>query len=106
MGLPSTFQNAVDAVASSGRVAVIGISKSNIADFNFNAIQKKEMAIFGSRNAVEQDFMEVIAMMKKSGLSADAIVTNTYDFADVAQAFEDFSTNGSDMLKVLVKFPE
>ncbi len=106
VGLPSTFQNAVDAVASSGRVAVIGISKAGLPDFNFNVIQKKEIAIFGSRNAVQQDFLEVIAMMKKTGLKADAIVTNTYDFADVATAFADFSTRGDEMLKVLVKFPE
>ncbi|MCC8107619.1 MAG: zinc-binding dehydrogenase [Planctomycetes bacterium] len=106
VGLPSTFQNAVDAVASSGRVAVIGISKTTLPDFNFNVIQKKEIAVFGSRNAVKQDFLEVIDMMKKTGIGADAIVTNTYDFADVAAAFADFSAHGDDMLKVLVKFPE
>lgn len=106
VGLPSTFENTIDAVASSGRVVVIGISKSNLKDFNFTVIQKKELAIFGSRNAVKQDFTEVIDMMLKTGLKADAVVTNTYDFAEAAHAFEDFDKRGGDMLKVLIKFPE
>ena len=106
VGLPATFQNCIDAVASSGRVVVIGISKSNLKEFNFTVIQKKELAIFGSRNAVKQDFAEVIDMMLKTGLKAGDVVTNTYDFADAASAFDDFDKRGGDMLKVLIKFPE
>lgn len=104
VGLPSTFLNCLDAVASSGRMVVIGISKSDLETFNFTIIQKKELAIFGSRNAVKQDFSEVTEMILSTGLSADAVITDTYDFADAAQAFDDFDRRGGDKLKVLIKF--
>ena len=106
VGLPATFQNCIDAVASAGRVVVIGISKSNLKEFNFTVIQKKELAVFGSRNAVKQDFAEVTEMILKTGLKADDVVTNVYDFADAAAAFDDFDKRGGDMLKVLIRFPE
>ncbi|MCC8191158.1 MAG: zinc-binding alcohol dehydrogenase family protein [Planctomycetes bacterium] len=105
VGLPATFENCIEAVASSGRVVVIGIAKTPLKDFNFTVIQKKELAIFGSRNAVRQDFMEVIDMMHATGLAADAVVTDTYPFADAARAFDDFDQRGGDKLKVLIEFP-
>ena len=105
VGLPATFQNAIDAVASAGRVVIVGISKKNIDDFNFTIIQKKELAVYGSRNAVKQDFVEVIDMMLKDGLQADAVVTNTYDFQDAPAAFREFDRRAGEMLKVLIKFP-
>lgn len=69
VGLPSTFLNCIDAAAFGGRVVVIGVAKHN-ADFNFTLIQKKELCILGSRNALKADFMEVIDIMKtrKSGI--------------------------------------
>ena len=105
VGLPGTFQNAIDAAASAGRVVLIGISKSGLPDFNFTVIQKKELAVFGSRNAVQQDFADVIDMMLQSGLTADDIVTDTYAFTDAAKAFADFDRRGAEMLKALVEFP-
>ncbi|MDR3077520.1 MAG: alcohol dehydrogenase catalytic domain-containing protein, partial [Planctomycetota bacterium] len=58
VGLPATFADAVAAAASAGRVVVIGISKQPLPEFDFTVIQKKELAILGSRNAVRQDFSE------------------------------------------------
>ncbi len=104
VGMPTTFSNALEAVASAGRMVLIGVSKKNLDDFMFNIIQKKELALFGSRNAVKQDFAEVIDMMLASKLPADAVVTNTYKFADAAKAFADFDQRAGEMLKVLIEF--
>ncbi|MDR1535247.1 MAG: zinc-binding dehydrogenase [Planctomycetota bacterium] len=104
VGLPSTFVDAVDAAASAGRVVVIGVSKQNAPDFNFTAIQKKELAIFGSRNALRRDFSEVVDLMLASGFSAEKLVSAVYDFADASAAFRDFSEKAGEMLKVLIRF--
>lgn len=106
VGLPSTFMNCLEGLASTGRMILIGISKTGVKDFDFNIIQKKEAVLRGSRNAVRQDFMEVMQLIRDSGLQADDIVTNTYDFDNAAQAFKDFSEQAGSMLKVLIKFPE
>lgn len=56
VGLPSTFQNCIDAAAFGGRVVLIGVGKKNL-DFNFTLLQKKELRVSGSRNALNSDFL-------------------------------------------------
>ena len=103
VGLPSTFQNCIDAAAFGGRVVLIGVGKSNL-DFNFTLIQKKELNIFGSRNALKKDFLELIDLIKKGDFDLEKIITNEYSFTDAPKAFADFSANAGKMLKVILKF--
>lgn len=105
VGLPSTFQSCIDSAAYGGRVVLIGVSKKNL-DFKFSTVQKKELAIFGSRNAVKSDFAEVIEIVKSGRVDLESLVTNTYDFTQAADAFEHFDKNASDTLKVLLQFGE
>ncbi len=103
VGLPSTLQNCLDAACFGGRVAVVGVGKHNI-DLDFTIIQKKELNIFGSRNALTRDFEELIDIVKNQGLKLDDVVTNVYPFKDAAKAFEDFDKNAASMLKVMIEF--
>lgn len=103
VGLPNTFQNCIDAVAFGGRVVLIGVGKKNL-DFNFTLIQKKELNIFGSRNALKKDFIELIDIIKEGKIDLDKIVTHVYDAKDAALAFEEFDKNAARELKVLLKF--
>ena len=103
VGLPSTFQNCIDAAAFGGRVVLIGIGKQNL-DFNFTVIQKKELRIFGSRNAMRRDFEALIELVKRGEVPLDKIVTNVYPFEKAAEAFGQFSENAGQMLKVLLEF--
>ena len=104
VGLPSTFQNCIDAAAFGGHVVLVGISKRPIDDFTFSIIQKKELNIHGSRNALKQDFEELIDLVLKGGVDLEKIVTNTYAWTDAQTAFEDFSANAGKMLKVVLDF--
>lgn len=103
VGLPATFQNCIDAAAFGGTVVLIGVGKKNL-DFNFTLIQKKELNIFGSRNALKQDFLELIDLVKSGAVDLEKIITNEYSVDDAAKAFDDFDKHGADMLKVVIKF--
>lgn len=103
VGLPSTFQNCIDAAAFGGRVVLIGVGKQNL-DFNFTLIQKKELNVFGSRNALKKDFLELIDLVKDGRADLEKIITDTYRFEDAARAFADFRANGANMLKVVLDF--
>lgn len=103
VGLPSTFQNCIDAVAFGGKVILIGVGKKNL-DFDFTIIQKKELNIFGSRNATKKDFVELIHLVKSGAVDLEKIITNTYKMEDAAKAFDDFDKNGSTMLKTVLEF--
>ena len=103
VGLPSTFQACIDTVVFGGGVVLIGVSRQTL-DFNFTLIQKKELNIFGSRNAFKRDFLEVINLIKDGDMPIDRIVTNTYHWLDAESALKDFDTNSDSMLKVVLDF--
>ena len=103
VGLPETFQNCIDAAAFGGKVVLIGIGKQNL-DFNFTMIQKKELNIFGSRNALKKDFTELIDLVKDSKVDLEKIITNVYPLDQIGTALEDFHQNGAKMLKVMIDF--
>jgi 2-desacetyl-2-hydroxyethyl bacteriochlorophyllide A dehydrogenase len=106
VGTPSTFQNCIDAVCFGGRVVVVGISKRPVNEFYCNIIQKKELNIYGSRNALKQDFLDLIQLVKKGGIDLEKVITNTYKWTDAAQAFADFDANMGKMLKVVLDFTD
>ncbi|MEG2677635.1 MAG: alcohol dehydrogenase, partial [Oscillospiraceae bacterium] len=97
------FQNCIDAAAFGGRVVLIGIG-NKVLDFNFTVIQKKELNIFGSRNALKEDFTSLIEIVKSGRVNIEKIVTNEYAFEDAAKAFADFDAHSGEMLKVILKF--
>lgn len=103
VGLPSTFQNAVDAAAYRGRVILVGISKRSL-DFAFNVIQQKELNIMGSRNAFKSEFEELICLVKEKNIPLTNVVTNRFSYLEAAEAFQAFDQNNGSMLKVLLKF--
>ena len=103
VGLPSTFQNCIDAACFGGRMVLIGVGKQNL-DFNFTLIQKKELSVYGSRNALKKDFLELIDLVKNGNVPLEKIITNTYQFNDADKAFKDFANNKGDMLKVSIDF--
>jgi len=104
VGLPQTFQNCIDAASFGGRVVLIGVSKQSINDFFFTVIQKKELSIHGSRNALKQDFIELIDLVRTGAVDLDKIVTQEYPWTDAPQAFHDFDKNAGRMLKVVLDF--
>lgn len=105
VGLPSTFQNAVDAACFEGRVVVIGIGKQSL-DFKYAVLQTKELNLFGSRNALTQDFLELIDAVSSGRVDISKLVTDEYELDDVVTAFREFANNGAHKLKTIVHFAD
>lgn len=103
VGLPETFQDCIDAAAFGGRMVQIGVGKKP-CDFNFTTLQKKELKVMGSRNALTQDFRELIDVVCGGAVDLGRIVTNVYPFEQAPRAFQEFDRNAASMLKVLLEF--
>lgn len=103
VGLPSTFQACIDAAAFGARMVQIGVGKRT-HEFDFTLLQKKELNVYGSRNALKKDFLELIDLVKSGKVDLEKIVTNTYNLDKADKAFQDFSKNAASMLKVVIKF--
>ncbi len=103
VGLPQTLQACIDAGAHMSRIVEVGIGSRNL-DFAFNVIQKKELNIMGSRNALKSDFLELIEMIRGGRTSVAGMVTSVYDFDDAANAFAETTANSGTNLKSLIRF--
>lgn len=103
VGLPSTFKNCIEAAAFRGRVVVIGVGKAGL-DFYFTIIQTKELDIFGSRNALRDDFLELIDYVNAGKVNVESIISAEYQYLNAAQAFSETIKNRDNRLKVILKF--
>lgn len=103
VGLPSTFQNCIDAAAFCAKVVLIGVGKKNL-DFNFTILQKKELNVFGSRNSLSEDFNETIDDVLAGKIKLDKLISQIYPLDDAPSAFADFSSHSGEWTKVLIDF--
>lgn len=103
VGLPSTFMNCIDAAAFRGRVVVVGVGKKSL-DFFYTVIQKKELDIYGSRNAMKEDFLELIDCVKDGKVNLSSIISQVYDYREADKAFSDMAERGGELLKLMLKF--
>jgi len=103
VGFPETFQNCIDAAAFRGRVVLVGIGKKNL-DFQFSRIQTKELDIFGSRNALREDFIELIDYLKSGAVDVKKMITDEYSLDEAGQAFADLAAHGERMMKAMIRF--
>lgn len=63
IGLARTFRTAVEEVAYTGRVVYIGYAKEPVS-YETKLFVQKELDVMGSRNALPEDFKEVIRMLE------------------------------------------
>ncbi|WP_121145178.1 zinc-binding dehydrogenase [Orbus hercynius] len=102
VGLPQTFQNCIDAAAFRGRIGLVGVGKQKL-DFAFTQIQTKELDIFGSRNALKKDFIELIDLVKSGGCDVTRIITDVYELNEAEKAFTDMANDPNSRLKSVIK---
>lgn len=103
VGLPTTFQAAVDIVAFAGRVVYIGYTKKPV-EYETKFFVMKEIDIRGSRNALREDFESVIKMLQSGKIPTDKIVTRDVALDEACQALSDWDASPGDVTKVHVSF--
>jgi 2-desacetyl-2-hydroxyethyl bacteriochlorophyllide A dehydrogenase len=103
VGLPSTFLRCIEAAAHRARVVVIGIGKQSV-DFRYTVIQTKELDVLGSRNALREDFLEVIELARSGRVDLSAVVSDEYGLGEAERAFHDLADSAGTKLKVMVRF--
>ncbi|MCA9260818.1 MAG: zinc-binding dehydrogenase, partial [Planctomycetales bacterium] len=102
IGLPQTFRAAVDEASFAGRVVYIGYAKAPV-EYETKLFVMKELDILGSRNALREDFEQVIAMLIQGKFPVDRVVTQTVSLADAGRALADWSANPAQVTKIHVE---
>ncbi|MGN1328813.1 MAG: zinc-binding alcohol dehydrogenase family protein [Eubacterium sp.] len=102
-GAPETFLSCIDEAAHGANIILIGNGKRETT-FVHSIILKKELNIFGSRNAFTKDFEELIDLVKSGKADIIKMVSGVYDIDNAKDAFEALSHNDGTLAKLLINF--
>jgi threonine dehydrogenase-like Zn-dependent dehydrogenase len=103
IGLPQTFRAAVEEVAFTGRVVYIGYAKEPVA-YETRLFVQKEIDILGSRNALPEDFREVIQMLEEKRFPVDEAISSIISLDEAPEALRAWSADPAKVKKIMVAF--
>jgi 2-desacetyl-2-hydroxyethyl bacteriochlorophyllide A dehydrogenase len=102
IGLPQTFRAAVEEVAFTGRVVYIGYAKEQVA-YETRLFVQKELDILGSRNALPEDFHDVIRMLESHRFPVEEAVTHIVPIEEAPAILEEWSREPAHFTKIMVE---
>lgn len=102
-GAPETFLSCINESAHGANIILIGNGKRETT-FVHSVILKKELNIFGSRNAFTKDFEELINLVKNGNADIIKMVSGVYGIDNAREAFEALSHNDGTLAKLLISF--
>lgn len=102
IGLPQTFRAAVEEVAFTGRVVYIGYAKEPVL-YETRLFVQKELDILGSRNALPEDFHEVIRMLEEHRFPVDEAVSSIVALEDAPAIIRAWNDNPAHFTKVMIQ---
>jgi threonine dehydrogenase-like Zn-dependent dehydrogenase len=101
IGRPDTFRAAVEQVAFTGRIVYIGYAK-DLVSYETKYFVQKELDIMGSRNALAQDFKEVIRMFEQKRFPTDDAISVTVPLNDAPAILKAWSENPAAYTKIMI----
>jgi 2-desacetyl-2-hydroxyethyl bacteriochlorophyllide A dehydrogenase len=102
VGLPQTFRSAVEEVAFSGRVVYIGYAKEPVS-YETRLFVQKELDILGSRNALPEDFKEVMNLLAVGSVPVDRVITSVVSLDDAPEALAWWAAHPASVTKIVVE---
>ena len=103
IGQPETFRAAVDLAAYTGRVVYIGYAKEPVT-YETKLFVQKELDILGTRNALPEDFREVIRMLEEHRFPVEAAISAIVEAEDAAEILAAWDGNPARYTKIMVAF--
>ena len=102
-GMPETFLACIDHSAFGGDILLIGNGKRETT-FLHSILLKKELNVYGSRNAYTKDFEALIELVKSGKVDVLKMVSAEYPPERAQEAFAALEQNDGTLVKVLIAF--
>lgn len=99
VGLPETFVAAVDEVCFAGRVVYIGYAKAKV-EYDTKLFVMKELDVRGSRNALAEDFANVIGYLQRGTFPTDKVVSHQGALQDAGSLLTAWSQAPGEFTKI------
>ena len=104
-GAPVTFLSCIDAAAHGANIILIGNGKRETT-FVHSILLKKELNVFGSRNAFTKDFEELIDLVSSGKVDVLKMISGVYKAENAKEAFDALANNDGSLAKLLIEFNE
>lgn len=104
-GQSVTFLTCIEQAAQGANLILIGNGKTPTT-FLHSILLKKELNVYGSRNAYTADFEALIDIVSSGKTDIMKMVSAVYEASDAAQAFEALTHNDGMLEKVLLRFSD
>jgi threonine dehydrogenase-like Zn-dependent dehydrogenase len=101
VGMPATFRAAVEEVAFTGRVVYIGYAKEPVT-YETKCFVQKELDVLGSRNALPENFREVIQMLEERNFPVKETVSSIVPLEQAPQILAEWSENPGEFTKIMI----
>lgn len=101
-GNVKSMEQALNYVAHSGKLVYVGLVKSDIT-FHDPDFHKREMAIMGSRNALREDFLEVIEQIRNGSIDTGSFITHRASFTEMIGQYETWLRPETGVIKAVVE---
>ena len=104
-GAPETFLSCVEQAAFGANLILIGNGKRETT-FLHSVLLKKELNVFGSRNALQRDFENNIDLVARGDADVMKMVSGIYPMEEAAEAFRALAHNDGTLAKLLIRIAE
>lgn len=104
-GQSATFLTCIEQAAQGANLILIGNGKTETS-FLHSILLKKELNVFGSRNAYTADFEALIDLVAAGKADVMRMVSAVYEAEDAARAFDALTHNDGSLEKVLLRFSD
>jgi 2-desacetyl-2-hydroxyethyl bacteriochlorophyllide A dehydrogenase len=101
VGMPETFRAAVELVAFTGRVVYIGYAKEQVC-YETKLFVQKELDVRGSRNAMPEDFRQVIEMLEGHRFPVESAIDTLVSLEEAPQILNAWSNEPSKFKKIMI----
>lgn len=102
-GNQHAMNNTVNLIRHGGTIVFVGLFKGELS-FSDPEFHKKETTMMGSRNATTEDFEKVGRLMSEGKLSAEMMLTHTFNFHEIGNSYEQDVINNRTLLKGVIEF--
>ncbi|CFB69508.1 galactonate oxidoreductase [Yersinia enterocolitica] len=102
-GNQRAMNNTVNFIRHGGSIVFVGLFKGDLS-FPDPDFHKKETTMMGSRNATFEDFAKVGKLMAAGKLSANMILTHSFEFNTLADVYEQQVVKNKDLIKGVIRF--
>ncbi len=97
------MSNCFNYAAFTGRVVYVGITTSDLTFPHATVFHRREITLMASRNAMPEDFENIIRLIREGKINTDLWITHRIAFDEVPSEFEKFTDPALGAIKAIIE---